>query len=212
MRQEAYQELRRLILSGELDAGERLRDHEIARWLSVSRTPVREALTRLVDDGLVEMAPNRYTRVRPIDPRDVAGYPVAAALHGLVALHAAASPALGDALDSLSEAAERYAWARLREDGPELIAADDELHAILAQVAGNPVLEEELSRLGPRLRRLELAAGQELAAVRPDGHGLLLDALAAGDGDAARSLAERELTELAARVESVLRRGGPAAP
>ena len=43
--------------------GQHLRDHELARWLGVSRTPVREALQRLERTGLVEVAPNRYTRV-----------------------------------------------------------------------------------------------------------------------------------------------------
>ncbi|SFR88355.1 DNA-binding transcriptional regulator, GntR family [Microbacterium sp. cf046] len=60
---EVYALLGKAILDGRLSAGERLRDQELAEHLGVSRTPVREALQRLERVGLVEVAPNRYTRV-----------------------------------------------------------------------------------------------------------------------------------------------------
>lgn len=55
--------LRDAILDGTLQPGERLRDEELIAWLGGSRSPVREALSTLVAEGLVEMLPNRYTRV-----------------------------------------------------------------------------------------------------------------------------------------------------
>ena len=60
---EVYARLGEAILDGTLAPGERLRDHDLAERLGVSRTPVREALQRLERTGLVEVAPNRYTRV-----------------------------------------------------------------------------------------------------------------------------------------------------
>jgi len=60
---EVYARLGAAILDGRLAPGQRLRDHELAEWLGVSRTPVREALQRLARTGLVEVSPNRYTRV-----------------------------------------------------------------------------------------------------------------------------------------------------
>jgi DNA-binding GntR family transcriptional regulator len=60
---EVYALLGEAILDGRLSAGERLRDQELAERLGVSRTPVREALQRLERTGLVEVSPNRYTRV-----------------------------------------------------------------------------------------------------------------------------------------------------
>ncbi|PCN48904.1 GntR family transcriptional regulator [Curtobacterium sp. 'Ferrero'] len=51
------------IQDGTLQAGERLNDDELVAWLGVSRTPIREAIAKLVDYGLVEMEANRYTRV-----------------------------------------------------------------------------------------------------------------------------------------------------
>jgi DNA-binding GntR family transcriptional regulator len=211
MRDEAYRVLRRLILEGQLQPGERLRDQAIAAWLSVSRTPVREALTRLADEALVEMAPNRYTRVRPIDPRDADGYPVVAALNGLAALRVASGPISDDVRGRLSDAVERYAWAKLREDAADLVTADDELHATVIEAAGNQVLAQEADRLVPRLRRLEAAVGPALAVGRPDRHASLMDALEQGDGQAAAAAVEEEWTALGELVRGELRLGGRAA-
>ena len=60
---EVYALLGEAILDGRLAPGERLRDQELAERSGVSRTPVREALQRLERTGLVEVSPNRYTRV-----------------------------------------------------------------------------------------------------------------------------------------------------
>ena len=60
---EVYERLGEAILDGRLAPGEHLRDRELAEWLGVSRTPVREALQRLERVGLVEVSPHRYTRV-----------------------------------------------------------------------------------------------------------------------------------------------------
>ena len=59
----ALTELRELVLAGALAPGTRLGEVELAERLGVSRTPVREALTRLAAEGLVEIAPNRGARV-----------------------------------------------------------------------------------------------------------------------------------------------------
>ncbi|SDG49390.1 GntR family transcriptional regulator [Microbacterium pygmaeum] len=66
---EVYTVLGEAILDGRLPPGERLRDRELAGRLGVSRTPVREALQRLERAGLVEVSPNRYTRVSDPDER-----------------------------------------------------------------------------------------------------------------------------------------------
>lgn len=63
LRDTVFERLRAAILDGTLQPGERLHDDEIEKWLGVSRTPVRDALNELSRAGLVEMAPNRYTRV-----------------------------------------------------------------------------------------------------------------------------------------------------
>jgi len=63
LRDVVYERIRAEILSGQLEAGERLSDEALIEWLDVSRTPIREALGRLTADGLVEMRPNRFTQI-----------------------------------------------------------------------------------------------------------------------------------------------------
>ncbi|MBE7162196.1 MAG: GntR family transcriptional regulator [Williamsia herbipolensis] len=59
------------IMDGTLEPGERLNDDELIGWLGVSRTPIREALSQLARAGLIEMSPNRYTRVTTPKAGDV---------------------------------------------------------------------------------------------------------------------------------------------
>ena len=67
VRKEAYVKLRNWILDGTLAPGAKLRDKELAEQLGVSRTPIREALLRLEDEGFVKAKPNRSTHVSSID-------------------------------------------------------------------------------------------------------------------------------------------------
>src|SRR3981081_2726084 len=67
LRERIYSLVQRAIVSGELYPGQRVRDLDLAVQLGVSRTPVREALQRLEDEGLVETLPGALTRVVPLD-------------------------------------------------------------------------------------------------------------------------------------------------
>src|SRR5579885_2278401 len=67
VREEAYLKLRDWIVEGALEPGAQLRDKALAEKMGVSRTPIREALLRLEDEGLVITKPNRSTQVSPID-------------------------------------------------------------------------------------------------------------------------------------------------
>ena len=86
LRDRAYGALRDAIVDGTLAPGERLRDQELCEWLGLSRTPVRDALSRLEQDGLVETEPQRFTRVAPLDRRAARdAFPIVAAVHALAA-------------------------------------------------------------------------------------------------------------------------------
>lgn len=71
LRDTVRQKIHDAIMDGTLEPGERLNDDELIAWLGVSRTPIREALSQLARAGLIEMAPNRYTRVTTPDPEQV---------------------------------------------------------------------------------------------------------------------------------------------
>src|SRR3954470_12939714 len=116
LRDRAYAALRDAIVNGTLAPGERLRDHELCAWLGLSRTPVREALGRLEQDGLVETAPQRFTRVAPLDRSTARGaFPVVASLPALAA--ELAVPRLLEAdFAAMRAANERFARALAKGD------------------------------------------------------------------------------------------------
>ena len=82
LRDDVFGRLRDAIVDGTFAPGEQLRDLELATWLGVSRTPIREALLRLAEAGLVVAAPGRSTVVTPLDLRAVRdARDVVAAMH-----------------------------------------------------------------------------------------------------------------------------------
>src|SRR3954453_18655782 len=86
LRDRAYATIRDAIVDGTLQPGEKLKDADLTNWLGLSRTPIREALNRLEQDGLVESAPQRYTRVAPLDRRAARdAFPIVAAVPALPA-------------------------------------------------------------------------------------------------------------------------------
>jgi DNA-binding GntR family transcriptional regulator len=155
LRDTAYNALRDAIVDGTLTPGEVLHDDELCSWLALSRTPVRAALARLCDDGLVEMAPQRYTRVAPLTRRDVHDtFPVLAVIHGLATELAVRRLAATD-VAALERENNAYVVALRERDAETAHAADERFHAIFLRSADNHEIARVLDRLTPRLRRLE---------------------------------------------------------
>jgi DNA-binding GntR family transcriptional regulator len=155
LRDRAYGTLRDAIVDGTLAPGERLRDQELCDWLGLSRTPVRDALSRLEQDGLVETEPQRFTRVAPLDRRAARdAFPIVAAVHALAAELAVPRVVAAD-LSRMRAANARFAEALNDVDVDAALATDDAFHAVLLTASANAELTRVLDRLMPRLRRLE---------------------------------------------------------
>src|SRR6187431_3096098 len=125
LRDRAYTTIRDAIVDGTLQPGERLRDQELTEWLGLSRTPVREALARLEQDGLVETAPQRFTRVTPLDRRAARdAFPIVAAVHALAAELGVPRLVARD-VKAMRAANDRFAEALRDDDVDAALAADD---------------------------------------------------------------------------------------
>jgi DNA-binding GntR family transcriptional regulator len=205
LRDQAYAALANAIVSGELEPGEVLRDTELAVRLGLSRTPVREALTRLADEGLVVTKPNAYTRVASLD--DDAALDAAVlnqALHGLAAqLATAAGGFTPDHADHARQLNRAFAAALAGGDLPTALSADQELHAVFVDAAGSRQLELAIARLAPVLRRHALArfaSPPGRRSVRE--HARLIDAAERGDIVTAGQLAEDNWGSLVASILS----------
>lgn len=191
LRDEAYDVLRAAIVSGELAPGQVVRDGELAEQVGLSRTPVREALARLADEGLIESKPNAFTRVTPLSRRDCTeAFVLLRTLHVLATREAV--PRLGDTdLGAMRAANERFAAALAAEDVDAALAADDDLHGVLVTAADNHTLATTIERLVPRIRRLERLRFGSLpgrGSVRL--HDRIIAACAAGDVERAAALTQ----------------------
>ncbi|MEV5103400.1 GntR family transcriptional regulator [Streptomyces massasporeus] len=186
LRDRAYEAIRDAIVAGEIEPGAVVRDAELAERLGLSRAPVRDAFSRLVDEGLLESKPQSYTRVTPLvaaDVRDAAA--VVGALHELVTR--VAVPRLGAAdLTVMRAANERFAAAVSAGDVDAALRADDELHDVLVRMSGNRAAAATVARYTPLIRRLERQRFGEGGSCRSAGlHERLIEACAAGDVDGA---------------------------
>ena len=154
-RDEAYEKLRGWIVEGTLRPAEVLRDQEIARALGVSRTPVREALRRLEDEGFVETALNRWTRVAPLDLRKaVEIYSIIESLETLALQSAQLTP---QHIIDLTAANEVMHKALQRKDAVAALHADEIFHGVWVGASGNSELWLLVAQLKAKVRRVELA-------------------------------------------------------
>ncbi|MET9577970.1 GntR family transcriptional regulator [Streptomyces massasporeus] len=186
LRDRAYEAIRDAIVAGEIEPGAVVRDAELAERLGLSRAPVRDAFSRLVDEGLLESKPQSYTRVTPLvasDVRDAAA--VVGALHELVTRVAVPRLEAAD-LTVMRAANERFAAAVSAGDVDAALRADDELHDVLVRVSGNRAAASTVARYTPLIRRLERQRFGEGGSCRSAGlHERLIEACAAGDVDGA---------------------------
>lgn len=182
--------LRTRITSGDLAAGARLREEEIAARHHVSRTPVREALRHLAAEGLVRVLPHAGAQVADWSLAEIDElFEIRTALQVLAATRAAerATPAT---IRSLRAQLRRCEAAARLNDHDALMRENGRFHAMLHHGAGSPQLEELLEAIDHRLQRYR-AASLSLPQ-RPRGsleeHAAILAALARRDVRATRQL------------------------
>ncbi|WP_373805578.1 GntR family transcriptional regulator, partial [Delftia acidovorans] len=146
-----YSTLRDMAISYEFKPGERLSESELALRLGVSRTPVREALTRLVADGFLLPASRGYMR-RELDVKESLDlYEARVAVERecvRLAVERATDAQLDEALAYLEQS------QRVASDTPirQLVDLDEGFHLRIADMAGNAELRRMLASLNERIR------------------------------------------------------------
>jgi len=156
VREEAYNVLRDWIVKGKLEPGQKLRDKDLAEQLGVSRTPIREALLRLEDEGFVQTKPNSSTLVCPIDFHNTINlYSIVWSLEGL-ALRQSFERITQAHIDLMAQANEKMGKALKAHDPFLAVEADTEFHSIYIHLSQNNELCEILSGIKQKLKRLEL--------------------------------------------------------
>lgn len=177
------QQIEELIFDGTYGDGARLDEVQLAERFSVSRTPVREALLRLAQSGLVEHLPRRGVFVRQPGPIELMEmFEVMAELEATAARFAV-NRISDDAIGELKEANQRCNAAVEEQNSEKYYRENEQFHAILYRESGNGFLEQECLRLQRRLqpfRRTQLRLRGRLKQSMRE-HEQIVSALEEGD-------------------------------
>ena len=209
----AQLQLRELILSGELAGGSRIAELSMVEKLGVSRTPVRAALSRLEQEGLLEALPSGGYAVKTFSERDIAdAIELRGTLEGLLARTAAergvSAVVLADArvcLKAIDAVLSEHALG-----DPALasyVDLNERFHALLCEMAASPVIATQLERVVGLpfasasafvVEQAHSPQARDMLIVAQDQHWQVLDAIERGEGARAEAIM-REHSRLAQR-------------
>jgi GntR family transcriptional regulator, vanillate catabolism transcriptional regulator len=209
----AQLQLREMILSGELSAGARIAELSLVERLGVSRTPIRAALMRLEQEGLLQALPHGGFAVRTFSEREVAE---AIELRGMVeglsarlaAERGAAPRVLSDARDVLQQIDALLQSAALtEEDFSAYVQLNQRFHNLLGELAGSELLTREMERAASMpfaspsafvVLQATSPKARDMLIVAQDQHWQVLQAIEQREGSRAESVM-REHSRLAQR-------------
>jgi len=187
----AYRELKQRILDDELKVGDQYLELEVAAMLGMSRTPCREALIRLANEGLVEVRARHGMRVKPVSVRDTREiYDVLTALESTAAGLAAQRDLSDDDIGRLRDAVADMDARLLSDDLDGWAEADERFHRLLLELSGNRRIVELVGTYidqAHRVRMLTLRLRPKPVASNDD-HRAVVDAIVARDADSARRI------------------------
>ena len=182
--------LRQMLVEGGIPPGAKLNERELSIVLSVSRTPLREAIKMLAAEGLVELLPNRGAIAVELTEADVLNtFEVMAGLEAQSG-ELAAQRITDAELDEIKALHFEMLAAYTRRDLPAYYRLNAAIHSAINAAAKNPVLTATYKQVNARLQALRFRSNQDgekwKSAVKE--HELMIDALSAHDAVAIRSV------------------------
>jgi DNA-binding GntR family transcriptional regulator len=184
---EAYDAIKHRITICAFRPGEYLNEAEISVTLGIGRTPVHQALDRLMIEGLVEVMPRKGVMVKPVSLEDVLQTIEVRLLNEVHGVRLAADRASATDIKQMSATLDRAAKELPSRNVEQLMLLDQEFHGLIAIASRNLVLSNVLGRLHDRSLRfwvISLTAAGHHAAVHEQ-HVAILDAIRAHDADSA---------------------------
>jgi len=205
--------LREMILAGELPAGSRIAELNLVDKLGVSRTPIRTALMKLEQEGLLEALANGGYAVRTFTERDVSdAIELRGTLEGLAARLAAErgvpSVVLSEARACLDQIDLLLASDSLNDEAfSAYVAHNEQFHALLAEMTGSDVVQRELERViglpfaspsGFVISQANSPQARDMLVIAQDQHRQVLAAIEQREGSRAEAIM-REHSRMAQR-------------
>lgn len=207
----AYAEIRRALIKGEFESGQRISEPELALRFRTSRSPIREALMRLEHEGFVERTPNGRIRVVPLDLDDLDQlYVLRATIEGLAAR--LATPRLRTLdLELMEEHVNEMERCVKKHDAAHAIAAGQEFHDVIMRECGNRPVVDVLDGLRARISRFRavVASFDEYDPERVIEHRRILKALYQRKPELAEAEMIKHVNRSAATLVTRLRKQQP---
>ncbi len=189
LNQQAYDDIRRRILDGEFLPSSPISEYQLAAELNISRTPVREALKRLAEEGLVWTIPNKGTFIAELSANDIMEiYQVREGLEGMAA-HIAAERMSEKDIQLLEKEITLLNELKFTGRVDEIFQCDIRLHKLIIESTQNIRLGKILATLDDQMHRVRIFFSQTpdwLQAVIQD-HATLVEKIKAGDGKGAEN-------------------------
>ncbi len=190
LEERVFSELEEQILQGKLSSGARLVEQDISKRFGVSRTPVRSALVRLADEGLVDITANRGATVIGVSQEDLEDtYLIRTRLEGL-ASGMAAIRISDEAKAELESSVELSEFYLKKNDAERLKELDTAFHRIIYEASGNRLLCKILSELHRNIkayRKLSLSDPERVRRSIAE-HREILEAILNGNSNEADRL------------------------
>jgi DNA-binding GntR family transcriptional regulator len=214
LRKQVYDYVLRLMLTGQLNPGEKILEERLSRELGVSRTPIREALRLLESDGYIQVTARRGAVVAAISAQEVKDvFDVVSALEGRAVL--LACPLLDDAkLKRLRELNGILREIAAKGDIVKYLNVNHSFHALILNACPNALLLEQIGKFRNRVERFRMLSLSAPARLEHsvDEHEAIIEALAARQGARSKALQERHVLNAAEAITFVVQRMYPAAP
>jgi len=198
IRESVERALSALIVSGELAPGTLVSVPTLAAQFDVSATPVREAMLELERRGFVEAVKNKGFRVTEVSDEELAHIVEVRQLLEPPAMHRLAQSFPHERLDELTASAQDIIAGAEHGDLRAYLEADVAFHLTLTAMLGNPLLVQMVSELRSRTRLIGLTALTETGRLTESAaeHLDLLQALSAGDAEAARRVMSHHISHI----------------
>jgi DNA-binding GntR family transcriptional regulator len=207
----AYRKLKAFILDSEFAPGAFLLEKHAAAQLGLSRTPVREALVRLEQDGLLEIVPRHGARISALSPADMRDiYEVLTSLEPTAAEVLARQRPSADELTDLSRACADMERALEASNLKAWAVADEAFHRDLAVRCGNRRLSDMIMTVWDQSHRARMftLSLRPLPVQSTREHRAILDAILAGEPSAARELYRAHRRRGGAELMSIIEMHG----
>jgi DNA-binding GntR family transcriptional regulator len=206
LRETAYQAIKHRIITCAFRPGEYINELQLSALLRIGRTPVHQALDRLMMEGLVEVIPRKGVIVKPISLNEVLQIIEVRLINEPYGARLAADHADDSDLDELADILKRTEhWASLRNI-ENMMLLDRDFHLLIARAAKNSVLGELLRGLHERSLRfwfISLNVPTQYQSVHRE-HNAILRAIRARDPDHAETAMRGHIESFRANVSQFL--------